>query len=126
VGVHHRSGYLDSEEVRRLCKKLGMTLGSRELLHTMAIIDTDGDGRVSCREFCTWWDENQGRNKYQLRDCRALFDRLDLDHSGAPPFPAASAALARMCPWVSRCDGCHDAAAYLETVVRWCRLPRSA
>jgi Ca2+-binding EF-hand superfamily protein len=46
-----KSGYLESKEIKECLSKLGMILSEIELAAYVARFDTDGDGRISLKEF---------------------------------------------------------------------------
>ena len=50
------SGYLDREEVAKVCQELGTVLEERELLAALTLLDTNGDGKVSFEEFKDWYE----------------------------------------------------------------------
>lgn len=45
------SGALDAPEIRVVMRRLGTTIGKREALHFVSLLDRDGDGTVSWSEF---------------------------------------------------------------------------
>ena len=45
-------------------------------------MDSSGDGRVGFAEFNAWWMQNHDKNKYQLRDSKAAFDKFDVSGDG--------------------------------------------
>jgi calmodulin len=49
------SGMLDEDEVRGLCKIMGLKLGKKEVAAAMAQMDADGSGVVDFDEFEAWW-----------------------------------------------------------------------
>eukprot|EP01043_Picozoa_sp_COSAG02_P068041 COSAG02_NODE_11154_length_1782_cov_1.877005_2_plen_319_part_01 len=77
------SGFLDSEELRKLLKKMGFDLGQGDVLKIMREMDASGDGRVGFTEFDAWWAENGDKNQYQLKDPSIVFRQVDADGSGA-------------------------------------------
>ena len=77
------SGFLDSEELRQLLKKMGIDLEHGDVMKIMHEMDASGDGRVGFREFDAWWADNGDKNQYQLRDPEAVFRQIDVDGSGS-------------------------------------------
>ena len=77
-------GLLSAEEIGRCCKRMGMNItDQQELMEIVAQIDGDGDQFVDQEEFASWWQENGGKNKFQLRDPGPTFRQHDKDGSGA-------------------------------------------
>jgi hypothetical protein len=54
------SGFLDKEEVKKLCKEMGRRLGAQQLDDAMAEMDADGSGKVEFEEFEQWWGQQKG------------------------------------------------------------------
>lgn len=49
------SGFLDIEEISHVCKELGKNLSAQKLSDAMDVMDKDGSGEVSLKEFERWW-----------------------------------------------------------------------
>eukprot|EP01043_Picozoa_sp_COSAG02_P008350 COSAG02_NODE_265_length_26599_cov_13.943698_15_plen_760_part_00 len=77
-------GKLTPNEIGRCCKYMGMRISDQEeLMEIVNLIDGDGDTLVDKNEFSAWWVENGGKNKYQLKDSKAVFKKYDGDGSGS-------------------------------------------
>ena len=77
------SGYLESDEIRKLMKKMGLDLNDEDVARVMMEMDESGDGKVVIEEFDQWWRENGDKNKHQLRDSRRVWDEIDKDGDGS-------------------------------------------
>ena len=53
------SGYLDSKEVAMVCRELGTVLDKKELEGALALLDANGDGKVSFEEFKDWYEASK-------------------------------------------------------------------
>ena len=77
-------GKLTPDEIGRCCKYMGMRISDEEeLMEIVNLIDGDGDALVVKEEFSAWWVNNGGKNKYQLKDSKAVFKQYDRDGSGS-------------------------------------------
>eukprot|EP01043_Picozoa_sp_COSAG02_P092349 COSAG02_NODE_28973_length_578_cov_1.215031_2_plen_62_part_01 len=62
---------------------MGMKITDKsELMEIVNLIDEDNDELVDRNEFAVWWADNGGKNKYQLKDSKAVFQKYDSDRSG--------------------------------------------
>lgn len=50
------SGFLDADEVKELCKKLGKSLNKSDVEAALNAMDADGSGEISFGEFQPWWE----------------------------------------------------------------------
>ena len=83
MDVDH-DGLLTPKEIGRCCKYMGMDISDeQELIDIVRKIDGDGDNLVDKEEFSVWWQENGGKNKFQLRDSDAVFRKYDTNGSGS-------------------------------------------
>lgn len=48
-------GMIELPEFARICEASGMAMDEEELATGYAIVDADGDGKISWDEFKTWW-----------------------------------------------------------------------
>lgn len=48
-------GLIELPEFARICEASGMTMEEDELATGYAIVDADGDGKISWEEFKAWW-----------------------------------------------------------------------
>jgi hypothetical protein len=50
-----KSGQIEAREFARICESQGLELDDDELAAGIAVVDADGDGKVSWDEFVGWW-----------------------------------------------------------------------
>ena len=53
------SGYIDVKELGQAGKEMGHEQSAEELKEEMAIIDANGDGRITFEEFKGWWKKGR-------------------------------------------------------------------
>ena len=87
-------GMLNIDEIGKCASAMGMHLNKCaepctcgrlanqcELRQVVNQMDGDGDGLVTFDEFGVWWSVYGGKNKFQLKDAREIFKKLDVDDS---------------------------------------------
>jgi len=57
------SGYLDEEEIGQAAAKLGFPFKTKaELQAEFKLLDENGDGKISEREFINWWNAQDSKS----------------------------------------------------------------
>lgn len=60
------SGSIDASEFQAMIKDLCIPLGDNELMRTMAIVDTDGNGTIEFNEFFAWYTADVSNAKASM------------------------------------------------------------
>eukprot|EP00567_Pseudictyota_dubia_P011329 CAMPEP_0197440510 /NCGR_PEP_ID=MMETSP1175-20131217/7003_1 /TAXON_ID=1003142 /ORGANISM="Triceratium dubium, Strain CCMP147" /LENGTH=617 /DNA_ID=CAMNT_0042970633 /DNA_START=401 /DNA_END=2251 /DNA_ORIENTATION=+ len=73
------NGEIDKEELAQLFSKLEINATAEELDEIMRELDADNDGKISEKDFTSWYIKSEKRIKARVR---TVFDHFDADHSG--------------------------------------------
>lgn len=52
---HDRNGWIDRVEFTAVCEALGADFSDGEVAAGWNVVDADGNGRISWKEFSAWW-----------------------------------------------------------------------
>ncbi|KAI9090194.1 hypothetical protein DFS34DRAFT_377095 [Phlyctochytrium arcticum] len=84
------SDTINVSEFRKLCYDMGHFLSDQELALAIRMLDADGNGEISYKEFISWWQKDHrfkslqpsSQEMKELAQISSDFQRFDKDQSG--------------------------------------------
>lgn len=75
-----RSGFIEKREANMIAKYTGDGRGIEEFWTEMLKMDTDGDGKISCDEYCTFMKDNKIFSKEQAQELKRVMSDKQNQH----------------------------------------------